>query len=69
MSDEKEIKQNQTGKPTENQKPLAELVKNRRNKVLKFEKDGINAYPYKYERTHSAMEIHENFELYFFLKI
>ncbi|MCH8026599.1 MAG: lysine--tRNA ligase [candidate division Zixibacteria bacterium] len=62
MSDEKHINQNQSGDRTETQKPLAELVRTRRNKVLKFEKEGINPYPYKYERTHSALELQENFE-------
>lgn len=62
MSDEKRIDQNQSGDNTEIQKPLVELVKIRRNKVLKFEKEGINVYPYKYERTHSAAELHENFD-------
>ncbi len=62
MSDEKNIDQNQSGDKTETQKPLAELVRTRRNKVLKFEKEGINAYPYKYERTHSARELQENFD-------
>lgn len=42
--------------------PLADLVKIRRDKVLNFQKQGVNVYPYGYERTHSVLQLMDGFE-------
>ncbi len=47
---------------TEIQIPLAELIKNRRNKVLELASQGIDAYPYKYDRSHLVSEALAKFD-------
>lgn len=42
--------------------PLADLVKIRRDKVLNFQKQGVNVYPYKFKRSHSVKQILEKFD-------
>ncbi len=42
--------------------PLADLVKIRRDKVLNFQKQGVNVYPYKFNRSHAVKQILEKFD-------
>jgi len=42
--------------------PLADLVKIRRDKVLNFQKQGLNVYPYNFRRSHSVKQILEKFD-------
>ncbi len=42
--------------------PLADLVKIRRDKVLNFQKQGVNVYPYKFRRSHTVKKILEKFD-------
>jgi len=63
MSQEnKEHSQSSDNQQTEVRLPLADLVKIRREKVLNFQKQGVNVYPYGFKRSHTVMAILENFE-------
>jgi len=42
--------------------PLADLVKIRRDKVLNFQKQGVNVYPYRFPRTHLVKQLLEKFD-------
>ena len=42
--------------------PLVDLIRIRREKIRKLGEMGVNAYPYRYERTHQTAEILANFE-------
>ncbi|MEJ2637113.1 MAG: lysine--tRNA ligase [Calditrichia bacterium] len=42
---------------------LNQLILQRREKLLKLKELGINPYPYKFERTHTSVEITDNFEV------
>ncbi len=42
--------------------PLADLIKIRRDKVLELKKQGINPYPYSFDRSHKINELLENFD-------
>ena len=61
MSDQKNPKDNQEHAP-EVQIPLAELIKNRRQKVRDLAEKHINSYPYRYEFTHYISDLLANFE-------
>lgn len=62
----KQQKKNDTKAPADNKEqiqiPLAELVKIRYNKARQFEADGLNPYPYKFDRTHTTTQILEQFD-------
>ncbi len=49
-------------RPGEIHLPLADLVKIRRDKVLNFQKQGVNVYPYKFKRSHAVIQILEKFD-------
>ncbi len=42
--------------------PLTDLIRIRREKIRKLAEMGVNAYPYRYQRTHQTAEILANFE-------
>ncbi len=42
--------------------PLTELIEIRREKISNFRKDGINPYPYRFERTHVAAQVLADFD-------
>ncbi len=42
--------------------PLAELIKNRYEKVRKLQAKGINPYPYRYERDYHIRDVLDNFD-------
>ena len=63
MSQEnKEHSHRPDNQPDEVRLPLADLVKIRRDKVLNFQKQGVNVYPYGYKRSHAVLPILEKFE-------
>ena len=63
MSKEQQAPKNNSENPeNEVHLPLADLVKIRRDKVLNFQKQGLNVYPYKYTRTHSTKQLLDNFD-------
>ena len=53
---------NQVPSDSETQIPLAELIRTRLTKVRQLREEGINAYPYRYTRTHDIAELREKFE-------
>jgi lysyl-tRNA synthetase class 2 len=53
---------NKNPEPDEIQIPLDELIETRRQKVNYFRSEGINPYPYKFERTHLASEALADYE-------
>ena len=55
-------KNNDNNTPAEVQIPLAELIKIRRDKVRQLRESNINAYPYRYDRTHLIGEALEHFD-------
>jgi lysyl-tRNA synthetase class 2 len=44
------------------QPPLAELIRVRRAKVLQLAEQGVDAYPYKFERSHQIKQVLDNFD-------
>ena len=62
MSEMKKKQNDQTRKnEAEVQIPLADLIKIRREKVLKLREMNINPYPYRYEPTHLIEEVLKDF--------
>lgn len=61
MSDQKNRKDDQEH-ASEIQIPLAELIKNRRQKVRDLAEKKISAYPYRYEFTHYITDLLANFD-------
>ncbi len=58
-------KKNQTSAPEpveEIQIPLADLIKTRYQKAVDLAAGGINAYPYRYERSHLISQLQESFD-------
>jgi len=63
MSEMKKNQNDQTQKnEAEVQIPLADLIKIRREKVLKLRELNINPYPYRYEPTHHIDKVLEDFD-------
>ncbi|MBN2227175.1 MAG: lysine--tRNA ligase [candidate division Zixibacteria bacterium] len=58
MSDKQDKNQQQA----EPQLPLDEIIKNRREKIAVLRSEGINPYPYRYERSHTISEVRDGFE-------
>jgi len=44
------------------QVPLKELIRTRRRKVVQLTEQGVNLYPYRYERSHLIADLHADFE-------
>ncbi len=55
-------KKNNENAPAEVQIPLAELIRIRRDKVRRLRDAEINAYPYKYDRTHLIQQVLDRFD-------
>lgn len=65
MSNKSEKKTDQAAdaqQPEEVQIPLAELLKIRREKIKRMREQGINPYPYRYERTHYIASALDDFD-------
>jgi len=54
--------QNTNKADAEIQMPLADLIKIRREKVLKLTEQNLNPYPYRYEKTHEIKQVLEDFD-------
>ncbi len=57
-----EYAQHSDNKSNEVHLPLADLVRIRRDKVLNFQKQGINVYPYGFDRSHAVSSVLEKFD-------
>jgi len=59
-------KKNNTKIPAENEEqiqiPLTELIRIRYNKARQIEAEGVNPYPYKFDRTHTTDQVLEQFD-------
>ena len=53
---------NSVPSPAETQIPLADLIRTRLAKVHDLNRIGINAYPYRYERSHQVSELLSDFD-------
>ena len=62
MTEQQGKKQKEQQVRQEIQVPLAELIKIRYDKARQMRDDGINPYPYKYERNHLISEVQEKFD-------
>ncbi len=58
----KDHTQHSDNQPDEVHLPLADLVRIRRDKVLNFQKQGVNVYPYGFRRSHAILPILEKFD-------
>ncbi len=62
-------KKNNAAAPAENEEqiqiPLTDLIRIRYNKARQIEAEGMNPYPYKFDRTHTTAQVQEEFDQLF----
>ncbi|MBU0984322.1 MAG: lysine--tRNA ligase [candidate division Zixibacteria bacterium] len=62
MTEQKKTDQNDASAESEIQMPLADLMRTRWEKARQMRANGINPYPYRYERSHQVSQLLAEFE-------